>query len=39
MQILIKGAISFGDGFALKEFADIAGIALATGDVIQDPDG
>jgi hypothetical protein len=36
VQILIKGGIRFGDGFALKEFAEQAGIALAVGDVVQD---
>ncbi len=38
VQILIKGGISFGDGFALKEFAEVAGIGLTSGDVIQDAD-
>lgn len=38
VQILIKGGVSFGDGFALKEFAEMAGIAIVPGDVIQDPD-
>lgn len=36
VQILIKGGVSFGDGFALKEFAEVAGIELKPGDVIQD---
>lgn len=36
VQILIKGGVSFGDGFALKEFAEVAGIELKSGDVIQD---
>lgn len=39
VQVLIRGGISFGDGFALKEFAEMAGIELASGDVIQDTDG
>jgi hypothetical protein len=38
VQILIKGGVSFGDGFALKEFAEVAGIGLTSGDVIQDAD-
>jgi hypothetical protein len=38
VQILIRGGIAFGDGFALKELADVAGIPLTAGDVIQDPD-
>lgn len=38
VQVLIKGGIAFGDGFALKEFAEVVGIGLAAGDVIQDPD-
>ena len=33
VQILIKGGVSFGDGFALKEFAEVAGIGLTSGDV------
>jgi len=36
VQIIIKGGIRFGDGFALKELAEKAGIGLAAGDVIQD---
>lgn len=36
VQVLIKGGIRFGDGYALKEFAEIAGIGLAAGDVVQD---
>ena len=36
VQILIKGGATFGDGFALKEFAEVAGIELKSGDVIQD---
>jgi hypothetical protein len=36
VQILIKGGVSFGDGFALKEFAEVVGIGLAAGDVIQE---
>ncbi|MFB1488421.1 MULTISPECIES: anti-phage-associated DUF499 domain-containing protein [unclassified Thiocapsa] len=35
VQVLIKGGIRFGDGYALKEFAEIAGIGLAAGDVVQ----
>ncbi len=38
VQILIKGGASFGDGFALKEFAEVAGVGLTSGDVIQDAD-
>jgi hypothetical protein len=38
VQILIKGGVSFGDGFALKEFAELASIELKSGDVIQDAD-
>jgi hypothetical protein len=38
VQVSVKGGIAFGDGYALKEFAEIAGIALSAGDVIQDPD-
>jgi hypothetical protein len=38
VQILIRGGISFGDGFALKEFAEVVGVPLTAGDVIQDPD-
>jgi hypothetical protein len=36
--VTIKGGIAFGDGFALKEFAEVVGIALNAGDVIQDED-
>ncbi|MFW5397907.1 MAG: Fn3 domain-containing protein [Candidatus Accumulibacter regalis] len=36
VQILIKGGVSFGDGFSLKEFAEVAGIGINAGDVIQD---
>ena len=39
VQVLIRGGISFGDGFALKEFAELAGVELTAGDVIQDADG
>jgi len=35
VQILIRGEVSFPDGYALKEFAEVAGIALSAGDVIQ----
>jgi hypothetical protein len=38
VQVTIKGGIAFGDGFALKEFAEVVGIALNAGDVIQDED-
>jgi hypothetical protein len=38
VQVLIRGGIQFRDGFALKEFAEVAGVALKTGDVIQDAD-
>jgi hypothetical protein len=38
VQVLIRGGISFGDGFALKEFAEVAGVELTSGDVIQDAD-
>ncbi len=36
VQILIRGGVSFGDGFALKEFAEVAGFGLTSGDVIQE---
>jgi len=36
VQILIKGGVSFGDGYALKEFAELAGVELKPSDVIQD---
>ena len=36
VQVLIKGGITFGDGFALKEFAEVAGIELKSSDVIQE---
>jgi hypothetical protein len=36
VQIIVKGGVSFGDGFALREFAEIAGIELKSGDVSQD---
>ncbi|WP_200335542.1 hypothetical protein [Thiocystis violacea] len=38
VQLLIRGGVSFGDGFALKEFAELAGIAIGHGDVLQDTD-
>ena len=38
VQILIKGGVTFGDGFALKEFSEVAGVELKPGDVIQDAD-
>ena len=36
VQILIKGGGTFGDGYALKTFAEVVGIELRAGDVIQD---
>lgn len=36
VQILIRGGIRFGDGHALKEFAELTGTTLRAGDVIQD---
>jgi hypothetical protein len=39
VQILIKGGVEFGDGFALKEFAEIAGVELKPGDVVQEAHG
>ncbi|MGC1951585.1 MAG: chitobiase/beta-hexosaminidase C-terminal domain-containing protein, partial [Gammaproteobacteria bacterium] len=39
VQILIKGGVSFGDGFALREFAEASGIELKPGDVLQDAEG
>jgi hypothetical protein len=36
VQIIIQGGCSFGDGYALKEFADIVGIKLAAGDIEQE---
>ena len=36
VQVLVKGGITFGDGFALKEFAEVAGIELKSSDVIQE---
>jgi hypothetical protein len=38
VQILVRGGTDFADGFALKEFAEVADIPLTAGDVIQDPD-
>lgn len=38
VQVLIKGGIAFGDGYALKEFAELANIELKPGDVLQDAD-
>ncbi len=35
VQVLIRGGVTFGDGYALKEFAEVVGIALTPGDVIQ----
>lgn len=31
VQIPIRGGVSFGDGFALKEFAEVAGIGINAG--------
>jgi hypothetical protein len=39
VQVLIKGGVRCGDGYALKEFAAIAGVDLAAGDVVQDSTG
>lgn len=36
VSINIVGGIHFGDGFALKEFAEISGMQLKPGDVIQE---
>jgi hypothetical protein len=36
ISISISGGIQFGDGFALKEFAELSGLQLKPGDVIQD---
>jgi hypothetical protein len=36
VQVTIKGGIAFGDGFALKEFAEVVGMELKGGDVIQE---
>jgi hypothetical protein len=36
VQILIKGGVTFADGYALKEFAELAGVELRPGDVIQE---
>ena len=36
VSINIVGGIQFGDGFALKEFAEISGMQLKPGDVIQE---
>ena len=38
VQVTIKGGISFGDGFALKEFAEVLGMELNAGNVMQDED-
>lgn len=37
VQVTVRGGIDFGDGFALKQFAERARIGLAAGDVVQDP--
>jgi hypothetical protein len=39
VQVLIKGGVRCGDGYALQEFAAIAGVDLAAGDVVQDSTG
>jgi len=36
VQIIIRGGIRFGDGYALKEFAEVVGIELAAGDIVQE---
>ena len=36
VQVTIRGGIDFGDGYALKQFAELVGIGLAAGDVDQD---
>ena len=36
VQVTVRGGIDFGDGFALKQFAERAGIGLSAGDVEQD---
>ena len=36
VQVTVRGGIDFGDGFALKQFAERAGIGLSAGDVVQD---
>lgn len=36
VQVTVRGGIDFGDGFALKQFAELANIVLSVGDVLQD---
>ncbi|TVQ88665.1 MAG: ATP-binding protein [Chromatiaceae bacterium] len=36
VQVTIKGGVSFGDGFALKQFAELVGLGLSAGDVVQE---
>jgi hypothetical protein len=36
VSIDVVGGIEFGDGFALREFAELSGLQLKPGDVIQD---
>jgi hypothetical protein len=36
VQVTVRGGIDFGDGFALKQFAELAGIGLSAGDVVQE---
>jgi hypothetical protein len=36
VQVTIRGGIDFGDGYALKRFAELVGIGLAAGDVDQE---
>jgi hypothetical protein len=36
VNVAISGGIVFGDGFAVKEFAELSGIELRPGDVLQE---
>ena len=36
ISITINGGIQFGDGYACKEFAELSGLQLKPGDVIQE---
>jgi allophanate hydrolase subunit 1 len=36
ISIDIVGGVQFGDGYALKEFAELSGLQLKPGDVIQE---
>ncbi|EIC21648.1 anti-phage-associated DUF499 domain-containing protein [Thiorhodovibrio frisius] len=36
VQVTIRGGINFGDGYALKQFAELVGVGLSVGDVEQD---